>query len=237
MFSGKSTELARRIRRHKVANKQCIVVKYAGDTRYEDEPGRADAGTADAANLRGCVITHDRQALVAYPARALKDVDNVVHAFDVVGIDEGQFFGDLAECCERWASMGKTVIVAALDADTETLCKQHNIPYHSDKDLRYTFDVMATGGQPLHDPNAKVTMEGRAFQQIGALKAAFLLFLLNRGHRVLVSDVDTVWLNDPREWFERDDLPTRVDVAVSTDCLSHEEEKRHSGCWGPVSFF
>ena len=99
------------------------------------------------------------------------------------------------------------VIVAALDADTETLCKQHNIPYHSDKDLRYTFDVMATGGQPLHDPNAKVTMEGRAFQQIGALKAAFLLFLLNRGHRVLVSDVDTVWLNDPREWFERDDSP------------------------------
>jgi hypothetical protein len=96
---------------------------------------------------------------------------------------------------------------------------------------------MATGGQPLHDPNAKVTMEGRAFQQIGALKAAFLLFLLNRGHRVLVSDVDTVWLNDPRDWFERDDLPTRTDVAVSTDCLSHEEEKRHSGCWGPVSSF
>ena len=116
MFSGKSTELARRIRRHKVANRQCIVVKYAGDTRYEDEPGRAEAGTADAANLRGCVVTHDRQALVAYPARALEDVDNVVHAFDVVGIDEGQFFGDLVEFCERWARLGKTVIVAALDA-------------------------------------------------------------------------------------------------------------------------
>ena len=116
MFSGKSTELARRIRRHKMANRQCIVVKYAGDTRYEDEPGRAEAGTADAANLRGCVVTHDRQALVAYPARALEDVDNVVHAFDVVGIDEGQFFGDLVEFCERWARLGKTVIVAALDA-------------------------------------------------------------------------------------------------------------------------
>jgi hypothetical protein len=34
-------------------------------------------------------------------------------------------------------------------------------------------------------------MEGRAFQQIGALKAAFLLHLLQKGHRVLVSDVDT----------------------------------------------
>lgn len=125
------------------------------------------------------------------------------------------------------------VIVAALDEETEALCVANGIPYHSDKDLRYTFEVMATGGQPLHDPNAKVTMEGKAFQQIGALKAAFLLFLLNRGHRVLVSDVDTVWLNDPREWFERDDLPTRTDVSVSTDCLSHEEEKKSRGCWGP----
>ena len=77
------------------------------------------------------------------------------------------------------------VIVAALDEETEALCVANGIPYHSDKDLRYTFEVMATGGQPLHDPNAKVTMEGKAFQQIGALKAAFLLFLLNRGHRVL----------------------------------------------------
>ena len=41
-----------------------------------------------------------------------------------------------------------------------------------------------------------------------------------------MSDVDTVWLDDPREWFERDDLPTRTDVSVSTDCLSHEEERR-----------
>ena len=45
--------------------------------------------------------------------------------------------------------------------------------------------------------------------------------------------VDTVWLDDPREWFERDDLPTRTDVSVSTDCLSHEEERRSRGCWGP----
>ena len=60
--------------------------------------------------------------------------------------------------CNRFAHTKRldvdNVIVAALDEDTETLCKTHNIPYHSDKDLRYTFDVMATGGQPLHDPNA-----------------------------------------------------------------------------------
>jgi thymidine kinase len=63
------------------------------------------------------VVTHDRQALTAFPARALAEVDNVVHAFDVIGIDEGQFFGDVAEFCEKWAALGKTVVVAALDAD------------------------------------------------------------------------------------------------------------------------
>jgi len=123
------------------------------------------------------------------------------------------------------------VIVAAFDEETEALCREKGIPYHSDADLRYTFDVVATGGQPLHDPGAKVTMEGRAFQQIGALKAAFLLHLLQSGHRVLVSDVDTVWLNDPRGWFDADDLPRRTDVSISTDCLSHTDERRTHGCW------
>ena len=115
MFSGKSTELARRIRRHKVANRQCLVVKYAADTRYEDEAGRREGGTDGAATLKGCVVTHDRQALTAVPAKTLADVDNVAHAYDVIGIDEGQFFGDVVEYCEKWANEGKTVIVAALD--------------------------------------------------------------------------------------------------------------------------
>jgi thymidine kinase len=116
MFSGKSTELARRIRRHKVANRQCLVVKYAGDTRYENEPGTETAGTAGSKTQRGRVITHDRQALVAVPCMRLADVGNIVHAFDVIGVDEGQFFPDVVEQCEKWANAGKTVIVAALDA-------------------------------------------------------------------------------------------------------------------------
>ena len=99
MFSGKSTELARRIRRHQVANRQCLVVKYAGDTRYESEPGAAAGGADASPTLKGCVITHDRQALTAFPARTLAEVDNVVHAFDVVGIDEGQFFPDVVARC------------------------------------------------------------------------------------------------------------------------------------------
>lgn len=123
------------------------------------------------------------------------------------------------------------VIVAALDDETEKLCLSRGIPFHSDADLRYTFAVMATGGQPLHDPNAKVTMRGKAFQQIGALKAAFLLYLLRKGHEVLVSDVDTVWLRDPRPFFKTERVATESDVAVSTDCLSHALERQNDGCW------
>ena len=123
------------------------------------------------------------------------------------------------------------VIVAALDDETEKLCLSRGIPFHSDADLRYTFAVMATGGQPLHDPNAKVTMRGKAFQQIGALKAAFLLYLLRKGHEVLVSDVDTVWLRDPRPFFKTERVATDSDLAVSTDCLSHKLERQNDGCW------
>ena len=123
------------------------------------------------------------------------------------------------------------VIIAALDEKTENLCKSKGIPYHSDADLRYTFDVMATGGQPLHDNTKKVTMQGKAFQQIGALKAAFLLYLLDQGHEVLVSDVDTVWLRDPRPFFHSEAVTQRSDIAVSTDCLSHTYEKKEQGCW------
>ena len=104
MFSGKSSEMSRRIRRHRIAMRRCVVIKYSEDLRYE--------GSEDA------VVTHDAVRLPARPASALAEVDSFVcEGFDVVGIDEGQFFDDVVEFAERWASMGKTVIVAALDGD------------------------------------------------------------------------------------------------------------------------
>lgn len=86
MFSGKSTELLRRIRRYTIGNKRCIVVKYANDIRTE----KCDALT---------LVTHDKAAYSAVSC----DKDNLsklllrqlVDAFDVVGIDEGQFVSDV----------------------------------------------------------------------------------------------------------------------------------------------
>ena len=57
----------------------------------------------------------------------------------------------------------------AFDTETEKVCKENNIPYLGDEELRYTHGVVATGGQPLHDQNAKVTMVGKRFNKLDEL--------------------------------------------------------------------
>ncbi|KAM6939705.1 thymidine kinase, cytosolic [Xenentodon cancila] len=100
MFSGKSTELMRRVRRFQIAQYKCLVIKYAKDTRYSDTG----------------VATHDKYTMEAVPATSLEAVRPMALQACVIGIDEGQFFPDTVEFCEEMANLGKTVIVAALDA-------------------------------------------------------------------------------------------------------------------------
>eukprot|EP00041_Stephanoeca_diplocostata_P024614 m.629958 g.629958 ORF g.629958 m.629958 type:complete len:248 (+) comp22564_c0_seq1:417-1160(+) len=110
MFAGKSTEMLRRVRRFQHANLQCIVLKYIDDDRYEstdDSKGAADDVY---------ISTHDKiRAMKAFPTRTLMDAKAILDVYDVVGIDEGQFFPDLIEFCEHAAALEKIVIVAALD--------------------------------------------------------------------------------------------------------------------------
>nr|XP_040124324.1 thymidine kinase, cytosolic isoform X1 [Ictidomys tridecemlineatus] len=98
MFSGKSTELMRRVRRFQIAQYKCLVIKYAKDTRYSNS-----------------FSTHDRNTMDALPACLLRDTAQEALGAAVIGIDEGQFFPDIVEFCETMANAGKTVIVAALD--------------------------------------------------------------------------------------------------------------------------
>eukprot|EP01133_Synstelium_polycarpum_P005881 gene5881-6803_t len=100
MFSGKTTELIRRIKRFNLANKKCLLIKYSKDTRYNN-------GVNDSSLL----YTHDN----AFPCSELKEAESRAADFDVIGIDEGQFFADVVPFSEQLANQGKTVIVAALD--------------------------------------------------------------------------------------------------------------------------
>ncbi len=75
MFSGKSTELIRRLKRYRIARYECLIVKYARDVRYD-----ADG-----------IATHDRHSLKAVSTTRLGDLRDKAANYDVIGIDEGQF--------------------------------------------------------------------------------------------------------------------------------------------------
>lgn len=110
MFSGKSTELLRRIKRYKIANKRCIVFKH----EWDNERLRVE--------LKKSVSTHDDETHDAIPTASLTEEVNNYNNFvnyDTIGIDEGQFFDDLALISDRLANLGKIVIIAALDATYE----------------------------------------------------------------------------------------------------------------------
>ncbi|XP_054714549.1 thymidine kinase, cytosolic-like [Uloborus diversus] len=99
MFSGKTTELIRRLQRYQIANHVCLIVKYAHDSRYSSTG----------------IATHDKKTLDAVSATTLSTLIADAQKYSVVGIDEGQFFPDTVSFAEEMANRGKIVIVAALD--------------------------------------------------------------------------------------------------------------------------
>lgn len=103
MFSGKSTILLTRYRRYQIAGKRCLLVKYAKDRRYD--------GSEE------MLITHDQLSYKATSCHHLEEIKGLVKNYDVVCIDEIQFYPDAAQYCEIWANEGKIIEVCGLNGD------------------------------------------------------------------------------------------------------------------------
>lgn len=102
MFSGKTEELIRRLKRARIARQQVQIFKPSVDTRFSEHE----------------VVSHDENALLSNPVTTASQILLLVGEADVVGIDEGQFFdGDLVDICQILARQGRRVIVAGLDQD------------------------------------------------------------------------------------------------------------------------
>lgn len=102
MFSGKTEELIRRLRRAKFARQRVEIYKPAIDTRYSDVD----------------VVSHDATSIPSTPVDSPKSIVLLAVEADVVGIDEAQFFDEsLVSVCVQLANQGKRVIVAGLDMD------------------------------------------------------------------------------------------------------------------------
>ena len=102
MFSGKTEELIRRLKRAKIARQKVEIFKPAVDKRYSDDE----------------VVSHDSNAIHSTPVDNSHSILLMTQDVDVVGIDEAQFFDEgLVDVCTQLADRGIRVIVAGLDMD------------------------------------------------------------------------------------------------------------------------
>lgn len=102
MFSGKTEELLRRVKRAELAKLKTSVFKPHLDIRYDSKK----------------IVSHDANSTISTPIKSAKEILSLVYNSSVVAIDEAQFFSkDLVDVCNTLANKGKRVIIAGLDMD------------------------------------------------------------------------------------------------------------------------
>ncbi|KAK9504539.1 hypothetical protein O3M35_010852 [Rhynocoris fuscipes] len=101
VFSGKTSELIRRIQRYYFAGYKCLVIRFSSDNAFTEDS----------------LITHDGYKLNALKTPDLMSVQNLAAEFDVIGIDEAHYFQDIIDFCLNASDNGKKVIIASLDSD------------------------------------------------------------------------------------------------------------------------
>jgi len=172
MFSGKTEELIRRVRRAQYARQKTQLFKPALDDRY---------GTAT-------IASHDQRSLECVPLEKISDIYEHLDAdTEVVGLDEAQFFGeDLVEVCEDLANRGLRVIVAALDQDylgkpfgaipnllavaeyiTKNLaiCVRCGNPANRSQRIRGSQDRIQVGGGDAYEPRCRACFRPEVIEQ------------------------------------------------------------------------
>jgi len=149
MFSGKTEELIRRLKRARIANLKVEIFKPAIDIRYHVQN----------------IVSHDDTQIISTPVDNSQTILLMASDVDVIGIDEAQFFDDqLPEVCDQLALKGIRVIVAGLDMDytgkpfgqipfllakADYITKLHAICVRCGNIANYSYRKSADGGQIL----------------------------------------------------------------------------------------
>jgi thymidine kinase len=102
MFSGKSTRLVETVRKYTYKNKKTVLVNFIDDKRYSENSQ---------------IVTHDLNKYDSLSCKMLGEIYDVIKNYDVIGIDEGQFYSDVVNISEKLAYNGKIVIIAALSGN------------------------------------------------------------------------------------------------------------------------
>jgi len=120
MFSGKTSELIRIVKRYKCIDKKVLLVNYIEDKRYSDN-------SIDN-NFQEKVYTHDKVSYTCIFLEKINDLFKLTNEYDVFAINEGQFFNNIylvsQELCEKY---NKDVIICGLDGDYKRECFKNNL--------------------------------------------------------------------------------------------------------------
>lgn len=165
MFSGKTEELIRRLKRARIANLKTEIFKPAMDNRYHELN----------------VVSHDSNFIISQPVTNSKTILLMAQDIDVVGIDEAQFFDDdICDVCEKLALNGTRVIVAGLDMDytgkpfgympqllaiADYITKLHAICVHCGNIANFSYRKTKQSGQvvigelDIYEPRCRVCYE------------------------------------------------------------------------------
>ena len=161
MFSGKTEELIRRLKRAKIANQRVEIFKPKVDTRYDDRK----------------VVSHDENSILATPIKHSTELYELTKGVQVVGIDEAQFFDEeLVNVIQQLAINGTRIIVAGLDMDfkgrpfgpmpeilavAEYLTKVHAICSHCGNLATHSYrlsqegDTVLLGEKDIYEPRCR----------------------------------------------------------------------------------
>ena len=165
MFSGKTEELIRRLKRARIANLKTEIFKPAMDNRYHELN----------------VVSHDANFIISQPVTNAKTILLMAQDIDVVGIDEAQFFDDeICHVCEKLALNGTRVIVAGLDMDytgkpfgcmpqllaiADYITKLHAICVHCGNIANFSYrktkqsDQVVLGETDIYEPRCRICYE------------------------------------------------------------------------------
>ena len=165
MFSGKTEELIRRLKRARIANLKTEIFKPALDNRYHELN----------------VVSHDANFIISQPVTNSKTILMMAQDIDVIGIDEAQFFDDdICHVCETLALNGTRVIVAGLDMDytgkpfgcmpqllaiADYITKLHAICVHCGNIANFSYrktkhnDQVVLGETDIYEPRCRVCFE------------------------------------------------------------------------------
>lgn len=149
MFSGKTEELIRRLRRAQIANQQVMIYKPQMDTRYSEDQ----------------IVSHNSRAIPSTPVSSSQQILLLSSGTQVVGVDEAQFFDEgIVEVVRKLCNQGIRVIAAGLDMDytgkpfgpmpdllahAEFVTKVHAICQQCGRLANYSYRLKNEGNQVL----------------------------------------------------------------------------------------